>query len=321
MGALAFALLAWPLPAAAQTAPPPVPPWRSTLHADHPLVGRIWLTAERRFATPEELAKIAAGAEFLLLGEAHDNPDHHLLQAWLLRAVATLGRRPAVAFEMLDSSQAAALARHLAETPADAAGLGPAVDWTRTGWPDWSTYQPIAQAALDHRLPIVTANLPRDEVRRVMKEGAAPAGLPITELPPPLRADLADEIRHSHCGHMPETMVAPMVAMQITRDALMARALVEGAALPGTDSAVLIAGSGHARADRGVPWQLRHAAPGRIFFALALTEARPESHDPAAYGELWGAESLPFDAVWFTPQFDDTDPCAEMARHMRDKAK
>ncbi|MBF0333080.1 MAG: ChaN family lipoprotein [Alphaproteobacteria bacterium] len=290
------------------------------MHADHPLVGRIWFPAERRFATPEELAQAAAQADFLLLGEAHDNPDHHALQAWMVRAVAALGRRPAVAFEMLDSSQAPALASHLASAPGDAAGLGSAVDWTKTGWPDWSTYQPIAQAALDHRLAIVTANLPRDEVRRVMKEGARPDGLTVAELPPPLHADLADEIRHGHCGHMPESMVAPMVAMQLVRDALMARALVQGAALPGSDSAVLIAGSGHVRADRGVPWQLRETAPGRVF-ALAFTEARPESDDPAAYGANWGAETVPFDAVWFTPLFDDTDPCAEMAKQMRDKGK
>src|SRR2546430_14763230 len=90
------------------------------------------------------LAAAVSAARFALLGERHDHPEHHEFQAWLLRRMVESGRRPALAFEMLDTTQAPALARHLATAPRDAAGLGDAVGWGASGWPDWRLYQPIA---------------------------------------------------------------------------------------------------------------------------------------------------------------------------------
>src|SRR5437762_2420086 len=106
-----------------------------------------------------------SGARCVLLGERHDHPEHHQFQAWLLRRMVDAGRRPAVAFEMLDTTQAPALARHLAAAPRDAAGLGEAVGWRAAGWPAWRLYQPIADTALAAGLPIVAANLPATAAR------------------------------------------------------------------------------------------------------------------------------------------------------------
>ena len=52
------------------------------------------------------MADIAAARDFVLLGEKHDNPDHHRLQAWMIDALVARGRRPAIAMEMLDAEQA-----------------------------------------------------------------------------------------------------------------------------------------------------------------------------------------------------------------------
>ena len=84
---------------------------------------------------------------FVLLGEKHDNPDHHRLQAWLLRALIAAGRRPKLGFEMFTADDAPAIARQLAAHPTDAVGLAEAVNWQRSGWPDWAMYQQIAEAA------------------------------------------------------------------------------------------------------------------------------------------------------------------------------
>src|SRR5207247_1853511 len=117
----------------------------------------------------DALAAAVSAARFALLGERHDHPEHHEFQAWLLRRMLESGRRPAVAFEMLDTTQAPALARHLATSPRDAAGLGDAVGWRASGWPEWRLYQPIAEIALAAGLPVVAANLPATAARAVAR--------------------------------------------------------------------------------------------------------------------------------------------------------
>src|SRR5690242_12305298 len=111
-------------------------PWHAPLHRDHPLVGRIWDGAA--FADEQTLDAAARSAHFLLLGETHDNPDHHALQARLLR-VAAAGRTPAVVFEMLDVGQQAAIDA----APRTPEGIAEAANWSRSGWPPFSMYRPI----------------------------------------------------------------------------------------------------------------------------------------------------------------------------------
>ncbi len=307
MGWLAAALtlgVAGPA-AAGEALPPPVAP----LLRDHPLVGRIWKPADGRPASADVVAAAAAAADFVLLGETHDNPDAHALQAWLLRRLTAAGRLPAVAFEMIGTDQAATLDSTLARHPGDAAGLGAALDWERRGWPDWTLYQPIAAAALAARLPLLAAGLPRPVVEAVI------AGDP----PPDVARDLAQplapadaaamqaEIADAHCGMMPAAALPGMVRVQRARDAAMAHALVAGAEERG--SAVLIAGSGHARADRGVPAWLARLAPGRRVLAVAFVEVDADRPDPGAYADVFNADRLPFDFVWFIPRADRPDPC------------
>src|SRR2546422_7575540 len=135
--------------------------WMSPTGRNHPLADRIWDVRAGSFVLPPDLAGRLAGARFVLLGERHDNPEHHALQARLLRGMIAAGRRPAVGFEMLSTDDATAIARYLAGSPKDASGLGEAVSWKRSGWPGWRLYEPIAQAALDPGPPIVATNLSR----------------------------------------------------------------------------------------------------------------------------------------------------------------
>ena len=65
--------------------------WQSPLHQDHPLVGQVWDVRRQQFVSMDALEAKARDAHLLLLGETHDNPDHHLLQADLVRAAASSG--------------------------------------------------------------------------------------------------------------------------------------------------------------------------------------------------------------------------------------
>jgi len=301
--------------AACATARVTVGPWQAPLGREHPLVGRVWDVRGTQFLAPETVVKALVASRFVLLGEKHDNPDHHQIQAAVLRALLASGRRPIVAFEMLTPDQAQALARYLAAASGDAAGLGPAVDWNNSGWPDWAYYQPIAQAALDAGVPIVAANL-TPATARALARGQRSA-LPVSlaqryALDRPPAADhlaaLTTEIREAHCGHFPADRVDGMVLAQRTRDSALAESL-----LGGRDGGVLIAGTGHVRNDRGVPMYLRLQAPDATIATLAPLEVREEWTQPAQYAAAYGG-TLPFDWVWFTPRMHDDDPCASFRR-------
>jgi len=288
-------------------------PWRAPLELEHPLVGRIWDVKRQRFATPDAMVVRLKDARYVLLGEKHDNPDHHQIQTALLRALLASGRRPAVAFEMLTADQAPALARHLAASPRDAAGLAEAVNWTRSGWPDFALYEPIVAAALDAGVPVVAGNLANATIRSVARgePGAVPLELNTRygldrPLAPAAQARLTAEIRDAHCGHLPAARVDSMVLAQRARDATLADSLVSRA---DADGGVLIAGVGHVRADHGVPLYLAARAPGAPIVVVAPLEVREGATKPEDYmAQFDGA--LPFDFVWFTPRMDYDDPCA-----------
>ncbi|MCW5749934.1 MAG: ChaN family lipoprotein [Alphaproteobacteria bacterium] len=284
--------------------------WHHTLEREHVLAGRIWSTAEARLIAADDLYRALASADFVLLGERHDNQDHHLLQAATLRALAAQGRRPAVAFEMIDQEQADALASFLAAAPKDMSGLGAAIGWERTGWPDWSFYRPIAETAHAAGLTMRAANLPRARIREAVRGGAASVPEPMRTrlalgqaLPAEVQATMEREIADAHCGMLPASLLPGMAFAQRLRDAVMADSML---AAPG-DGAVLIAGNGHVRRDRGVPVHLVARAPARSVATLAFIEVDAARVRPEDY-------QLPFDFVWFTPRVDDLDPCERMRR-------
>ena len=161
----------------------------------------------------------AAAPEILVLGEVHDNAEHHRNQAL---AVAALRPR-ALVFEMLTPDQAAQATRKLIDQPE---ALGKALGWEAAGWPDFALYAPIFAAAPD--AVIVGAALPRDEVRRAMTEpldkiffDAARFGLD-APYPPEVQAALEAETQQDHCNALPPEMLPGMVAAQRLRDAAFA---------------------------------------------------------------------------------------------------
>jgi uncharacterized iron-regulated protein len=297
---------------AARAAEPPA----GNLGQDHPLTGRLWDVAASRFVTRETLIARLAAARFVLLGERHDHPEHHRLQAAVVRGLAAAGRRPTVAFEMLDTDQAAALAAYLQRSSRDAAGLGDAVGWSRSGWPPWPLYEPIADAALAAGLPLAAVNLPGGTARAVARgnlDAVPPALVRIYGLdrppPPAVQTAMEAEMRDSHCGKLPDVMLPAMVTTQRARDAAMAEGM-----LAAPDGAILIAGAGHVRADRGVPIYLAMRAPGATIASLAFVEVVTGRTAAPDYAERFGAERLPFAYVWFTTRADDVDHCARLER-------
>ena len=293
--------------------------WVSPLHREHPLVGRVWQVRDGRFIDEGQLQADLAQADFVLLGEQHDNPDHHLLQARLVRALASTGRQPALAFEMLATNRQASLDASLIGKPS-ADDVAEAVGWASGGWPDFAIYRPLFAAGIQAGLPLLAADLPRKQIQRYFQVGDGAFAPRVRELlvragglPEAMERAVGDEMRRSHCGQLAESAVKELVQLQQARDAQLAERLLSAdreLASPGYEQgAVLIAGLNHVRNDRGVPTYLAREAPGRASLAVGFLEVSPDRLEPADYAARLGSERLPFDYVVFTPAAARRDPC------------
>ncbi len=294
------------------------PDWQSPLLQQHHLTGRIWHPEGGRFVDEEELSEVLLRSAYILLGEKHDNPDHHILQARLVKNLTDNGRRPSVVWEMIPEFKQDVLDRFRAEYSDDAEALGAALSWDTSGWPDWRLYQPIAEAAMAEQLPMYAAGLPRSAVRTIAK------GRPSFEfakrrrmlglhrpMAAELRARSIEQLYKGHCELMPRNALVSLFNVQRARDAVLSEHMLTGG---GRDGSLLIAGNGHVREDIGVPLFLRRHQPGVLVTTVAFVEVQDEVLDPTEYNEQFSAPVLPFDYVWFTPRADDVDHCAELRK-------
>lgn len=288
----------------------PLPP-RET-EAAHPLAGRIWSAGEQRFVTPAELLDHMAGARFVLLGEIHDNPRHHELQAWAVAALGERNRRLALVAEMIAADQGPGLALFQAEPRTRAARLETFIHWADSGWPDFGLYEPIFDAALRAGFPLVAGNLDRAVVPAMHRAGlralleAERQRLDLIKgVPVDIATKLGRRIADAHCGiFAPEKAsadkLANFVAIQYARDAYMAQAMRDG---QGEDGAILIAGAEHVRRATGVPHHLARFKTRGPIVSVALMEVDYNRQEPG----LYDADA---DYVWFTGGFGRGDPCA-----------
>jgi len=274
--------------------------------SEHPLAGQIYRVADGTQVSEAALIADASAADFVLIGERHDNPEHHRLQARLVAALEAQSQGPrAVAFEMMPAWRQLEIVEYL-DAGGDPAGLGEAIAWEASGWPEWAWYQPIAEAALASDAEIVAADLGVAEKRAAFVQGAQAfrsAFVQRTGLgepwPPPMMISLQDELRAAHCDQVSGRIVIGMMRVQRARDAMMADRL---AATAGRGGGVLIAGNGHVRRDRGVPWYLARLRPGARSVSIGLLEVRDDVLEPPA--------NIPYDYVWFTSRVDDSgEPC------------
>jgi uncharacterized iron-regulated protein len=304
-------------------APPlPGPPnWTTSLSASHRLTGKIWSTTEKRFVAPSQIVAAAARSDYIFLGENHENPDHHRLQAWILRGLIDKGRRPAIIFEMIEETRQSVLADYQNKNPLDAAGLGVAVGWEKTGWPAWPKYQPIADAAFEAGLPVVAGN-PANHGKLLSAPRRTRLGLD-DSLPPGQQDAMLETIDAGHCRLVPKRHLTPMVSIQRARDAVLAdNAQKAGVGSGGTPSdknrgAVLILGANHARKDYAAPAVLNRLHPRRTSLTMAFIEVDDELQTAAEYARTFGGGTLPFDYIWFTPRANNRDYCAELKQQFK----
>lgn len=280
------------------------------LYADHPLAGKIWDMQNRSLLDEQTLLARIGAAEVLLLGETHDNPQHHLLQLKLLQARFAAGARPALLFEQFDREVQTMLDAALAKTPIDAA-----MEAAKTlikGW-DWNFYEPLLASGAEHKVPIIAANFSRTHARPVIRHGyAAYDAAELKRLAvedvwsEPHQEYLTGLIEGTHCGQVTPVLRDGLVRSQRLRDAVMA-----DAAIPSLTQGVIgIVGRGHARRDIGMPLYLAARAPQARVFSIGFVEVSPGMDAPESYERDGVAGHVAYDVIWFTPRVERPDPCA-----------
>jgi uncharacterized iron-regulated protein len=240
----------------------------------------------------DDLVARMVRADVVILGEIHDNPIHHEVQTDALFEI----QPKAVVWEMLTSVEAARINSALIGEPEK---LERVLEWAESGWPDFSMYHPIFEAAPEAR--IFGGEVPRAATLAVLQGGAAVAfgadaaryGLTIS-LPPDEAVERETLQFQAHCEAIPSDKLPAMVDIQRLRDAVLAREVI--AALDETGGPVaVITGNGHARRDWGVPVFLDRVRPGLNVFVLGQSED----------GQISGV----FDEVLDAPSVQRDDPC------------
>jgi uncharacterized iron-regulated protein len=282
------------------------------LFADHPLVGKIWDMKSRSFIDEATLLARINAANVLLLGEIHDNLQHHELQQKLLNARIASGARPAVMMEQLNAENQPALDQALAGNNRDEvlSSVTKLIKFT-----DWQFYRPFLVIAVDNKLPVIAANISNQQLQPVIWNGFAAydAGdlkrLAVEQVWSENREKyLVRNMGGAHCGKLKDELRTGLSRSQRLRDALMADSAMAsiGRGIVG------IIGSSHARRDIGLPLYFAARAPLAHIFSIGFVEVHPRKTDPNTYETESATGEAPFDVIWFTPRVDRPDPCAEL---------
>ncbi|MFO7706476.1 MAG: ChaN family lipoprotein, partial [Halopseudomonas sp.] len=229
-----------------------LPQWISPLGHDAAHVGQILDTASGEWHSPQQLLPRLADAAHLVVGEQHDNPDHHALQLWLLEHMARRREQATVVLEMLDADQQAAVQALQQQPLPDDPALIARLRWSE-GW-DWATYGPIVRWALSNAGALRAANLSDTQIRAVYQQPPALSDVYAKQA----REALYELIAQSHCDRLPQERYPAMLAVQQSRDQRMAQVL---AAAP--EPALILVGSVHARKDLGLAlhWPAQRLEP------------------------------------------------------------
>lgn len=284
------------------------------LLTDHPLVGKIWDMKNRSYIDEAVLLTRINTTNVVLLGETHDNSQHHDLQQKLLKARVESGERPALMMEQLNAENQPELDTALAGSNRDEVlkSVNGLIKFT-----DWQSYSPLLAIAIDNKLPVIAANISSQRLQPVIWRGydAYDANelkrLAVEEVWSEGRQKyLVNHMGGAHCGQIRDDLRAGLSRGQRLRDAFMTDSAVASIG----HGVVAIVGRDHARRDIGLPLYFAARAPSASLLSIGFVEVVPEQTDPRGYETETATGDAPFDVIWFSPRAERTDPCANFGK-------
>lgn len=140
---------------------------------------RVYDSKRKRFSDFEAMVAELARQDVVFLGEQHDDPRTHRLQAAVLEGLARRREgRIVLALEMFERDAQAPLDAYLA-------GTNPEPDFLAASrpWPNYAAdYRPMVEFARERGWPVVAGNVPRRLAQVVSRRGlAAVDSLPVED--------------------------------------------------------------------------------------------------------------------------------------------
>lgn len=163
---------------------------------------RVYDTKRKRITDFEAMVASLAKADIVFLGEQHDDPRTHQLQAAVLEGIARRREGALVlALEMFERDVQPSLDAYLARNSAEPDFLA-----ASRPWPNYRTdYRPLVEFARTRGWPVVAGNVPRRLASLVSRGGLAA----LDTLTPEVRALIAKDIscpRDDYWDRFRETM-------------------------------------------------------------------------------------------------------------------
>ncbi len=267
-----------------------------------------------RIAAQDILTR-AANAQVTLLGETHDNADHHRWELHTLAALATLHPKLMIGFEMFPRRVQPALDRWVAGELNEAEFLKES-DWSHVWGYDADYYLPLFHFARMHRIPMIALNVERDFVRMVGAKGlaAVPSGKREGVTDPaaasePYLARLFDayskhpEKKKTSAPARTDPEFGRFVEAQLVWDRAMAQALA-AAAVRNPDALIVgVMGSRHIAYGEGVPHQLGSLGVQRVVSLLPWDhEADCDDYTAGLASAVYGLPYMPPEPAAPPPQ-------------------
>ena len=290
--------------------------WQSLYYRDHPLVGKIFSTQDKSWISAQQLDANIEHQQFILLGETHTNPDHHIGQANIIEKWLSSKQSTALVFEMLayeDWDQPLHPDYSLEE-------LHQKLEEVSSQW-EWEIYKPILEVQIKHQLPMVGANLTRAQLDQYSADKKCQLSRQGTSLEfcDSMTEDQKNTIKQlifdAHCGYLPLEHTAVLLKAQMAKDASFAVSLAN---MGDTHKVVLIAGAVHIRKDIGVPVHLQRL--GKQSVSIAFINVDPEKLTVEDYVDHADLDKQ-FDYLYFTPSERNQDPCVEFAEQLKKMKK
>jgi len=258
----------------------PYPPARE------PQAGDLFHVPTGTYLTEQQFLDLTTEARIIYLGETHDNPAAHRMQAKVLQHLAR--RYPgqlALGGEMFTPAQQQALDRWITGEFSEKEFLK-AADWQSTWQMDFAYYREVMNIARDFKVPVIGLNAKKDLVRAIGRN--LPESLPeeqqrqIPELDlgDPYQAALVEAIYSGHSAG--NAMLDGFQRVQTLWDETMANNIANYLQSPaGKDKRmVVIAGGNHIRNGFGIPRRVFRRLPSSYLMvgdrAIVIPESRQD---------------------------------------------
>ncbi len=215
----------------------------------------------------QDILARAASARVVLLGESHDNADHHRWELHTVAALAALRPKVALGFEMYPRRVQGALDRWVTGELSEPEFMQES-DWSKVWGYEAAYYLPLFHFARLNRIPMLALNVERSLVREVGAKGLAAIAEDQREgvsAPAPARASYIERLFEAYAAHPEKKEPAPtrsdpaflrFVEAQLVWDKAMAQVLKDYTERNPDALAIGIMGARHITHGEGVAHQL-----------------------------------------------------------------